>query len=208
EATDFSICNDIIIDAGCGSLTGEYCLFGFKWGEGNNFSTTGPDATGPMLPGGELTFSFQDEPTTLDLLQEDSVSTLPFSALPEYARDSIRSAFQRWESVADISFVEDSARIDSNIKIYIADVSSGGNGFPRFSDSPCDALNGIIILDPAVSNALTPVVFRAYALHEIGHVMGLGHCQAGNLMSTQSQRTGVTDLQPGDVEGILQIYGN
>jgi predicted Zn-dependent protease len=42
-------------------------------------------------------------------------------------------------------------------------------------------------------------------LHEIGHALGLGHVSTDNVMNPGVQH--LTDLMPGDIEGIQSIYG-
>lgn len=207
EVEGLQVCNQVLIDSGCGSLSGDYCLFGLKWGAGNNFEPTGANVAGPRLSGGLVTFSLQENAPEISNHQEQNLSTQSFTALPECSKDSIRAAFQKWSSVADIQFQELPEDSDADIRIYVADVMSGGNGFPNYSDETCQVLSGQVILDPTISEARTCDRFYLYALHEIGHALGLGHAVAGNVMSPGSGRRGVNELQPGDIEGIRQIYG-
>ena len=189
--------------AGCEVGTGDYCLFGFKWGTGNDFLVgSGVEAEGPRRSGGVVTYSFQN---TSDLSFSGAPSQ-PFSDLPAglESMDTIRSAFRHWAEVADIEFQElpDEAQ-DADLKLFVADIEGNGRGFPNIPQ--CGDIAGLIVYDPTVAHR--DGTFFAYALHEIGHALGLGHCRGGNVMSVSRQRNNVTDLRRGDIQGIREIYG-
>lgn len=45
------------------------------------------------------------------------------------------------------------------------------------------------------------------ALHEVGHVLGLGHVNSDNIMQIGRGKNSFVGLQEGDIEGIIAIYG-
>lgn len=197
----FEECNSMLLH--CTDLIGEYCLFGFKWGDGNNFAGIGQDAQGPKIPGGTVSFSFQELPNVVSNHLEVDVPTQSFAELPVCAKEKIRIAFNDWSSVANIQFEELEEDSESDIKIFVSDVTTYGNGFPNYALSPCTEIAGHVILSPKYTTDCE--VFYAYALHEIGHCLGLGHSSEENLMG--SIRTNLGGLKDGDIKGIKQIYG-
>jgi len=201
----FAICNSSLVS--CDNI-GNYCLFGFKWGDNTTFSDTGVNANGPRTPGGRVTFSLQESSTTVNTHRQVGVPTVSFDNLPNCqtglsARELILKAFDDWSKVADIQFVQLADDGDSDIKVFVANISTGGVGYPNYNTIPCTALSGHLILSPSYTDDCD--LFYPYVLHELGHVLGLGHSSASNVMgSISSNRDG---LQEGDIKGIQEIYG-
>lgn len=200
EPNQFNLCTDAL--AHC-DLFGEYCLSGFKWGNQNEFENGGIEATGPQIAGGLVSYSFQESPTFVSNHLQLDVPTMSFDALLSCAKDNIRSAFEAWSGVANIQFEELTDDSNSDIKFYIAEVTTCGNGFPNYQFSPCNEISGQITLSPHVTQDCS--VFEAYVLHEIGHALGLGHSSPDNIMGLISDQLG--GIQEGDIKGIQQIYG-
>ena len=94
---------------------------------------------------------------------------------------------------------------DSNIKLYVADINTGGLGIPNINIFGCDDIAGHVIFSSNFTEDCD--VFYLYALHEIGHALGLGHCSSRTIMGSAVRTSAFTGLQPGDIEGIKQIYG-
>jgi len=178
-------------------------LFGFKWGDGNDFSSTGNDVTGPQLAGGIVSYSFQETPTVVSNHRQIDVPTLSIDALPACAKEIIRESFIDWANAANIQFEELSDDADSDIKIFVAPVTTCGNGFPNYPTSPCSEIAGHLILSPNFTTSCD--IFRPYVLHELGHVLGLGHSSGDNVMGSISMNR--DGIQEGDIAGIRQIYG-
>ena len=44
-STQFAVCNSML--SACNQGSGAYCLFGYKWGENNQFTPAGFDVVGP-----------------------------------------------------------------------------------------------------------------------------------------------------------------
>lgn len=200
DSDKFQACDDLITVC---FHEGEYCLFGYKWGDGNNFSEAGIDVEGPQTAGGIVSYSIQTSAESVSNHQQENVPTKDFGELPDCALDKIRKAFQDWASVANIEFEELEDDSDSDIKIFVSAVRTKGNGFPNFESSPCNQLAGHMILSPSYTYDCQ--IFYAYVLHELGHVLGLGHSDPENLMG--SINTNAEGLKDGDIKGIRAIYG-
>lgn len=196
----FLVCNDSL---GFCDFSGEYCLFGLKWGDMNDFANRGIEVEGPQTPGGLVTYSFQESPTLVSNHRQIDVPTLSIDALPSCAKDMIRSSFDIWASAGNIEFEELSDDSDSQIKIFVAPVTTCGSGFPNFTFSPCDELAGTLILSPNFTTDCN--IFQAYVLHELGHVLGLGHSSRDNIMGSISGN--LDGISEGDINGMKQIYG-
>lgn len=98
------------------------------------------------------------------------------------------------------------------------------NSAVRFEYGLIDRRGGVLAQTPMSSNWPKTVTFDAYesfvisedppqfyvdlyrtALHEIGHVLGIGHLPAGNLMQPLYSHLNV--LRPGDIEAAQQRWG-
>ena len=103
-SSQFAECNSALY--ACTNGNGNYCLFGFKWGEDPFFTNVGFNAQGPESPGGVLTFSIQEENGTINTHAQINLPSESFSSLQNCAKDEIRSAMATWGAVADITFEE------------------------------------------------------------------------------------------------------
>ncbi len=200
ESSEFEPCNDSL--SMC-NFTGDYCLFGLKWGGDNDFSNVGPNADGPQTSGGTISYSFQERSNEVSTYRQVGVPTQSFDMLPSCAKEKIRMAFDTWSIAADLQFAELEDDAEADIEIYVAFISIGGVGNPNYTSSLCQQLAGHVILSPKYTEECD--VFEAYVLHEIGHALGLGHSSPENLMG--SVEDNLNGLQAGDIEGIRQIYG-
>jgi len=207
EGSKFNACFDLLYP--CDS-TGDYCLFGFKWGEQSSFSNTGVNVEGPKSEGGVVTFSLQEKQAFVSNHLQEDFPTDSFFELPECAIESISRAFADWSSVANITLEELPMDSESDIKVFVADMEVGAVGFPNFTTAPCQQIAGHVIIDTPDSlladrNSYSCISFHALMLHEIGHALGLGHSSEENIMG--SIRNNLDGLQEGDIKGIQQLYG-
>lgn len=206
EGSEFAACFDLLYP--CDS-TGDYCLFGFKWGEQNSFSNTGIDVEGPKSEGGIVTFSLQERQSFVSNHQEVDIPTESFSKLPDCAMETISRAFADWSSVANIKLEELPMDSNSDIKVFVANMKIGGFGSPNYTTTPCQQIAGHVIISPPDSlvndGNYSCNRFYAFMLHEIGHVLGLGHSSEENVMGDIYNN--LNGLQEGDIKGIQQIYG-
>ena len=204
RSDEYEICNQLM-DA-CVAGDGEYCLFGYKWGSVNTFSNTGYDATGPREPGGTVTFSFQENNGFVNTHAQANLPSRSFDNLISCAKLEIRKALNEWSAVANIEFQEQPENSNTDIQFFVADIKQSGVGFPNFTEEPCSIIGGDVILQSDL-NVDECNTFYLFVLHEIGHTLGLGHVSTQNIMNPDYHLYDLNGLQTGDIEGIIQIYG-
>jgi hypothetical protein len=200
ETNEYAVCNNILPCGNAGAVP--YCTFGYKWGDGNPFSNAGENKPGPAIGPVEITYSFINAGYEFDTHSQQNLISKSFDELSTCAKDTIRLALSRWEQVAAISFIENDNDPTSDIRFFLGEISQGGVAFPAFPDKPCFDLAGQVALNFSISNNCQRVY--TLAIHEIGHVLGLGHVQSDNVMNPNKV---FINLQPGDVQGIQSIYG-
>jgi len=136
----------------------------------------------------------------------------------EEFRRAVLAAFERWQGLADISFVE--VHDQSQADIVIGEqVEPQGFAFTNVVLAPPlgDTMRGIasaqICLNPQKrwkigfdGNLAVYDLVHSIA-HEIGHAIGLDHpAERGQLMSFRYHETRA-GLSNGDVQGAIQLYG-
>lgn len=205
ESDTYAVCNSTLV-ACTGSQVGEYCLFGYKWGENQDFDEIGIDATGPQTPGGIITYSFQGTGHLINTHRQIDVPSESWGHILDCAQGKIRQALAEWESVTNIKFEELPLNDASDIQFYVAAIFQTAVAFPNYQEEPCNILSGDVIFD-ANSKERSCDGFYINALHEIGHVLGLGHVESDNIMAPGRSKFTMNGLQSGDIKGIQQIYG-
>ena len=158
-----------------------------------------------------------------------SIATSPFSCFMAFEscssldsvisfgyEDAISSAFDRWASVANLSFtqVDDQAGdiILAGEYIWSSEIAHAAIG-RSFSENEGEAFSQISWSEVHFSEAVYWSTgasfgydFLTVATHEIGHALGLGHSEvAGALMYADYQ--GINTLQADDIAGIQYLYG-
>ena len=204
ESDQFSECNEALFE--CINGNGSYCLFGFKWGEENPFTPAGYNAQGPEKSGGQISLSFQENNGLVNTHSQVNLPSKSFDSLIGCAKAEIRKALSEWEANADIEFVELPENSQSDIRFFVADIRQSGVGYPNYNDSLCLSLAGNIVIK-ANNRFNTCETFYLFMLHEIGHALGLGHVSTSNIMSPNFESFNVQGLQPGDIQGLKEIYG-
>jgi predicted Zn-dependent protease len=193
----FSACNDLI-SSGCdGSSKASYCLFGLQWDKTNSGQIQFSDSL-------TLTYSFLDAGYVFNTHSQENVISLSFDQVISCTKESVRKALLEWAAVAPLKFTETINNKKADIRIVVANITQGGVGYPPFSNEPCKELAGLFVIRP-VGNA-TCDSYYCLALHEIGHVLGLGHVLSDNVMNP-NQYYYYKKLQQGDIQGIQAIYG-
>lgn len=134
------------------------------------------------------------------------------------------SAFARWSAVTTLNFTETASASGADITIGFY---RGDHGDGEAFDGPLGTLahafsptNGRFHLDAAEAWVASGDITRAssdvavdlesVAVHEIGHLLGLGHSSVqGTIMyPTITSRTRKVDLASDDVLGIQNLYGS
>ena len=203
-SSKFAVCNSMLSE--CTNGTGEYCLFGYKWGTTPSFSPAGFDAGGPQEASGKITFSFQGEGQLVNTHAQIDLPSRSFDQVLSCAKTEIRNALKAWEAVADIEFEEQTENSPSQIRFFVADIRQSGVGYPNYTTAPCNAIGGDVVIKTNV-NIRDCDLFYRFALHEIGHALGLGHVQSANMMNPDFSTLNITTLQNGDLKGIEALYG-
>lgn len=202
---EYSSCNSTL-DV-CSTGNGEYCLFGYKWGINNTFSQNGLNASGPRESGGLVSYSFHESNGLVNTHRQVDLPGQSFNTLIACAQDEIRRAIEDWAAVADIEFEELPDNSDSDIRFLVADIVQTGTGYPNFDDSLCGQLAGHVVMQ-ANAGFGSCDVFYQFALHEIGHTLGLGHVNAISIMNPDFIDLNLDGLQAGDLSGLRAIYGD
>ena len=203
-SSDYSFCNSQLSE--CTNGNGEYCLFGFKWGLDSTFSQAGYNAQGPASSGGIVTYSFQEENGLINTHRQINLPSNSFDDILSCAKAEIRNALDSWSEIADIEFQELSDNSDADIRFYTADIIQGGIGYPNYPDDLCNSLAGTVIIQSSLGiNDCNS--FYLFALHEIGHALGLGHVGTANVMNPDFLDFDFQELQTGDTSGIQELYG-
>ena len=202
RSEDFLHCNESI-DYCLDYKEGSYCLFGLKWGEDPFFNPGGIDNEGPQSPGGVITYSFLTEPKVISSGLNSELETVAFDEKGACARNQARAALAEWEKYANLSFEEVNDNSASDIKFIAAIGVVEALGNPNYRLSSCHGLSGRVFF----SDSQIPCEsIYLLCLHEIGHVLGLGHVDALTIMG-RGLSHGVNSLQEGDIAGIQAIYG-
>jgi hypothetical protein len=192
-----SSCNNVI-DA-------PYCTFGYKLGDSNPYSPSGPGISGPGTKANSISYKFLEAGVMFKSIHQNQGISM---SLSESDKSEIRAAVLQWSAVADINFNEKASDETTDITILSAFIPTSGKegeatcglGHPSFNNQPCLQLAGLLIINPKC-NQIVPI-----SLHEMGHVLGLGHVASENVMNPD--RLGFfPSLQSGDIMGIQSIYG-
>ena len=130
--------------------------------------------------------------------------------------DVIRAAFDAWELVTNIDFIEtsDSASVDVRIGYEDLDGAGGTLGVANYSWDYTDTLvESFISFDlsetwhflttPSGSGTSAYLV----ALHEIGHVLGIGHSSDSGSVMAPYLNSSLTGLTQDDILAVQAIYG-
>ncbi|KAH1264421.1 Metalloendoproteinase 3-MMP [Glycine max] len=156
--------------------------------------------------------------------QELTYAFDPDNALDDVIKTVFGNAFSRWSEVTTISFRETASYVAADIRIGFYGGDHGdGEPFDGVLGTLAHAFsptNGMFHLDSAedwvasgdvtkasLSNA---VDLESVAVHEIGHLLGLGHSSVEDaiMYPTITARTRKVELNEDDIQGIQVLYGS
>lgn len=168
----------------------------------------------PRPPAGQetrVTWSFADFDLTSQFSRQYSNYPDFEYTFNEFWRPTIRSAFEAWDKVTGIDFIEVSDSINSDIRLgeaYIDGSPSVGTstlGIARtwFVGSTIDTSAIIFDFDARSS---TDVLYWT-ALHEIGHAMGIDHSSSTSDIMNGFRNPRVTGLSKDDIAAAQSLYG-
>ncbi|XP_010508218.1 PREDICTED: metalloendoproteinase 4-MMP-like [Camelina sativa] len=140
---------------------------------------------------------------------------------PTEIRRVFRRAFAKWASVIPVSFVETEDYVEADIKIgFFAGDHGDGEPFDGVLGVLAHTFspeNGRLHLDKAETWAVDfdeeksgeAVDLESVAVHEIGHVLGLGHSSVKDaaMYPTLKPRSKKVNLNVDDVVGVQSLYG-
>jgi hypothetical protein len=136
----------------------------------------------------------------------------------------VRKAFDRWESVADIDFVEAADSPQSDIRVGFDSIDGPSNTLaeahyryyrPKAGEEFGSLSQAYIRFDNAEGWGFqgpdlvsgSGAGFYPVALHEIGHTIGLAHVTGEGVLMNPRLTFGIKDLMPGDMAGAAALYG-
>jgi predicted Zn-dependent protease len=166
---------------------------------------------------------FQGQPRWPEGKQELTYAFFPGNELTETVKSVFATAFSRWSEVTTLKFTEIASYSGADIKIGFFN-GNHGDGEPfdgslgtlAHAFSPTNgrfhldaAEDWVVSGDVSKSALATAVDLESVAVHEIGHLLGLGHSSVEEaiMFPTISARSKKVVLTEDDVTGIQYIYG-
>ncbi|XP_057948545.1 metalloendoproteinase 2-MMP-like [Malania oleifera] len=165
---------------------------------------------------------FPGTPTWPESRRDLTYAFLPDNQLSDDVKTVFADAFARWAAVTTLTFSEAASYSAADIRIgfYSGDHGDGeafdgvlGTLAHAFSPPSgrfhLDADENWVI-DLSSSTATTAVDLESVAIHEIGHLLGLGHSSVEEsiMYPTITSGTRKVELVNDDVQGIQELYGS
>ncbi|MED6149976.1 hypothetical protein PIB30_067757 [Stylosanthes scabra] len=148
----------------------------------------------------------------------------PGNNLSDVVKSVFARAFSRWSEVTTINFTETTSFSDADVKVGFY-TGNHGDGEPfdgvlgtlAHSFAPTDGrfhLDGaedwIASGDVTTASLSTAVDLESVAVHEIGHLLGLGHSSIKDaiMYPTITAKTRKVKLNDDDITGVQKLYGS
>ncbi|KAF3431340.1 hypothetical protein FNV43_RR26071 [Rhamnella rubrinervis] len=148
----------------------------------------------------------------------------PDNALTDTVKSIFTSAFERWATVTKLTFTQTESYSTADLKIaFFAGDHGDGEPFDGVLGTLAHAFsppsgrfhldseeNWVISGDISTSSLASSIDLESVAVHEIGHLLGLGHSSVEEaiMYPTIQSRTRKVELASDDIEGIQQLYGS
>lgn len=171
---------------------------------------------------GHYTF-FPGTPRWPDGKSDLTYAFLPANQLSDDEKAVFSRAFQRWAAVTPLTFTATDSYTAADIKIgFFSGDHGDGEPFDGVLGTLAHAFsppsgrfhldrdeNWVATGDVTTSSLSSAVDLESVAVHEIGHLLGLGHSSVEEsiMYPTITSRTKKVDLATDDVQGIQVLYG-
>jgi hypothetical protein len=137
----------------------------------------------------------------------------PRSRIPDWRRDDVREArraFTAWSGVTpSIRFAVTSDSAAAEVQVWWVDrFDEPVSGESRLMRDPLHGVTGATVrlaVHHRDGRELDADAMRALAMHEVGHLLGLGH--SDDPASIMAPTVRVRALSPGDSARLRQLYG-
>ncbi|XP_041015689.1 metalloendoproteinase 2-MMP-like [Juglans microcarpa x Juglans regia] len=147
----------------------------------------------------------------------------PENELTDVVKSVFTRAFNRWSAVTALTFTQTDSWADADLKIGFF-VGDHGDGEPfdgllgtlAHAFSPTSGRlhldgdeNWVVSSDITEATETSAVDLESVAVHEIGHLLGLGHSSVEDaiMYPTIPSRTRKVELASDDISGIQELYG-
>ncbi|GMN41695.1 hypothetical protein TIFTF001_010928 [Ficus carica] len=143
--------------------------------------------------------------------------------LTDTVKEVFTRAFQRWAEVTPLTFTQTDSYYTADLKIgfFVGDHGDGEAfdgvlGTLAHAFSPTSGRfhldgdeNWVVSGDITTSSISSAIDLESVAVHEIGHLLGLGHSSVEEsiMYPTISSRTRKVELASDDILGIQELYG-
>lgn len=183
-----------------------------------------PPASSPVHLGVVAHYSFfPGSPRWPDSKTELTYAFSPDNQLDASVKAVFGTAFDRWSEITPLTFTETDSVLSADIKIRffsgdhgdgepfdgrlgtLAHAFSPPSGRLHLDGDEDWVINGEILRTPALS----AVDLESVVVHEIGHLLGLGHSSVEDAIMFPSITSGTRKVELGgdDIEGIRALYG-